>query len=860
MSKYKIVCVDDEVEILDIYQAMLGHLDYEIVVFSSCLKALDYIKKNSRNIIYIFSDYQMPEMDGIDFRKCINELGEDIPFSIITAFYDLEMAKDGMKYQISAFVKKPFQAIDFTNLLADLGQKRKTYLDDEMEMVNSFIEESYPMLEDIEELIMSLESDPTNTVLLNTYFRLLHTIKGTASCVGLKNLPKFTHVYEELVVKLQEKQIDLTPEVANALLKGLDQLKFMYAEAKNGRLEIDIEEALSIFDTDKFSHYTEDASNKKVKSAGKSADNNETQKITEEKIAVSVKVLDNFMELSGQFTVLRNTLIKSAIVLEQRYHGDSDVEIVRDSLVEMHKVISVLQNDIAEMRKVSLENIYKPLRRVVRDASSQLGKEIDFKVVGEELRVDTFLGKALANSLVHMVRNSIDHGIELPANRVLAGKSKTGQIHLKSFQDGENIIIELSDDGNGLSLSRIKTKAIEKNLFSEEQLGQMSDSKIFAIIFHSGFSTAQQVTSISGRGVGMDMVKSSIESAGGKIVITSTEGKGTCFTMTLPIPRSVLIIKSLMIQSSESTFSIPMGEVAEVVRLQDYKESKVLHNVEEKLIFSHHDELLPLVDLNQLLYKKKHYDQSEVMNIVIVKGEGYKFGIIVDEILDIEEIVVKKMSKQFKDATCFMGVTFIGHGELALILDLASIAETCHIKYVDAESNVASNAQTDAMEFIQFNLKKSKHYALPLEVVNRLEEVSSSEVEYCGNIPLVRYCGEPMPLLFIERQLDLCSQTENLIQIYPELLTVIVVNFHNKCFGIVVDEILDIGSTHEGLDSQNVDRLGFIGTTFITDKTVTILDAHFLVDNYIKFEKELSKKQETKIVEDTTWHYKDQAA
>jgi two-component system chemotaxis sensor kinase CheA len=362
------------------------------------------------------------------------------------------------------------------------------------------------------------------------------------------------------------------------------------------------------------------------------------------------------------------------------------------------------------------------------------------------------------------------------------------------------------------------------------------------MIFDSGFSTAQVVSDISGRGVGMDMVRSSIEGVGGKILIDSKEGKGTSFTLTLPIPRSVLIIKSLMIKSKDSTFSIPLDDVAEVIRLEDYKENKIFHNIENSLILSHQDELLPLVDLNQILNNQKHYDQFEVMNIVVVRSEGYKYGIIVDEIMDIEEIVVKKMSNLLKEANCFLGITFIGHGALALILNLVSIAEKSHIKSSEHKEHIRHSDEEvdfDKMEFIQFNLRKSTNYAFPLNVVNRLEEIEATDVEFSGAIPLIRYRDSMMPLLFVERQLKMCSSKESLLDFYPGVMKVIVVNSQNKNFGIVVDEILDIGMSAETLNTQNIDRSEFVGTIFIDDRTVTIVDVPFLINNYIKFEQDI---------------------
>lgn len=861
MNKYQVICVDDLRSLLPIYKEMLSGLGYEIITFQSSLLALDYIKEHGHNIIYIFSDYSMNELDGMEFRKRINEFGEDIPFAMVTGFYDVEMAQKGMEYRISSFLKKPFTGDQLIKLVNDLGEKRKIILDEEVEMIYSFIEESYPMLEDIEELIISLEADPTNEIILNTYFRLLHTIKGTASCVGLKNLPKFAHKYEDLVVKLQKKQISLNAKVVDALLKGLDYFKFLYSEAKSGRFEINIDKGNRIFDQDdSFFHDEEIEKHQEYNVKNKHITNN--NEAHEEKIGVPINVLNNFLELSGQLTVLRNTLIKSAMVIEQRYHGDNDIEIMIESLDEMHKVSSILQNNISEMRKVNLEVVYKPLRRVVRDSSQSLSKHIEFQVEGEGLKVDTTIGKVLSNSLVHMIRNSIDHGIELPEKRVLANKDKTGTIKLKTFQDGENIIVELSDDGNGLSLKRIKEKAIEKNLFSEEQLKQMSEQKIFGLIFDSGFSTAQQVSDISGRGVGMDMVKNSIESVGGKILIDSKEGKGTTFILTLPIPRSVLIIKSLMILSGESTFSIPLDEVAEVVRLESFKDNNFLHRIEKSLVFRHQDELLPLVDLNQILHNEIQYDNLDVLNIVIVRSEGFKFGIIVDKIMDIEEIVVKKMSKHLNNSNhLFMGVTFAGHGALALILNLTSIAELIGLAHenLDKSKEISKPNEINSMEFMQFNFNKSKNYGFPLHVVNRLEEIETEKIEYFGSIPLVRYRDESMPLLFLERQLKLCSVEVNLCEIYPKILNVIVVNLHNKRFGIVVDEILDIGATTASLETQDVNRLGFMGTIFIDEKTVTILDVHYLIDNYIDFEKEASHQKYTNFPEVQVWK-EDEAA
>lgn len=699
----------------------------------------------------------------------------------------------------------------------------------------SYIDASTPLLEEIEEMIRDLKANPDDTSLLNTYFRLIYTLKGTALCVGLKNIPKFAQSYGELIGKLQWQQMVLTPEVLDALTRGLDQLKHMFAEARLGNFEVEIVDCLE---------FTGTHTVKKIEIA----ENN-----VNDKIGVSIHVLDKFMELSGQFTVLRNTLIKSASALEQKYYGDKELVVMVDSLTEMHKVSSTLQNNIAEMRKISIDSVYKPLTRFITDTAKATNKSVEIKVQGEDLKIDTSISKILTSALMHIVRNSIDHGIETVDKREALGKNKSGLINLKSYDDGDNIVIEMSDDGGGLNIASLKQRAVDKGLYTDEQVSHMSNQRVFSIIFEAGFSSARMTDD-----VGLDVVLGLVESVGGKILVDSQEGVGTKFTLLAPTPKSVLIIKSLMIKFSGSIYSIPLDQVAEVVCLEEFKDSKVLHHVEQSLILRHHDELIPLVDLAQTLGDANCTHKDNVLNVVLVKTDGLKYGIIVDQIMDIEEIVVKKMSAHFKQSNYFMGVTFIGQGELALILNLTTIAKKSQIKANDI--NISGSlytggvAQSDNMEFMQFNFRNSKNYAFPLTVVSRLEEVKTAEVEFSGAIPLVRYREDFLPLLFIERQLGLCPVEDNLTLYYPEIVKVIVVNAHNKIFGIVVEEILDIGLTAERVETDSVDRDGVMGTIFIGNSTVSILDVSYLIQHYLEFEHKLAEKEFEKNNVEEEWH------
>jgi two-component system chemotaxis sensor kinase CheA len=829
---YKIVCLDDEEEILEIYKGLLEQTGYEIITFLEPEDAKAYVQKNASEIIFIFSDYRMPAHDGFQFREDILSLGVDIPFALVTGFYNKEMAMKAMDLHICTFLSKPIQVDELKGLIESHGERRKSILVEEYQMISSFIEESYPMLDEIEDLILNLENDPHDINSLNTYFRLLHTIKGTSSCVGLKSIPSYTHKYEDLVTKLKNNDIVVSQKVIDTLLIGLDELKLMFNSIKNGgSVEFDVEDKLHVFDVD--------FSNEKIIEISKDEISDDVaapiyeSKSDEEKINVNIGVLDEFMELSGELTVLRNTVLKSALKLEHKFSADKDVEVLSETLDEMHKVSSLLQFQITEMRKVNMESIYKPLKRVVRDACKSLGKKIDFDTNGGGLRIDTSLAKVLNGALIHLIRNGVDHGIELPNVREEAGKDPSGHIALRAFEEGEHIVVEIEDNGNGMDVDKIKMKALENELFTRDQLDRLSDQKIFSLIFESGFSTAAQVTDISGRGVGMDMVKSSVTNIGGKIHINSKLGEGSKFTLVLPIPRSVLIIKSLMVSVGNDSFCLALEDVNEVVNYCGEKDGEMIHSIEGGIVLRHHGELIPLVDLSQTLGIESSRNGSD-MNIVIVQGEGFRYGMIVDLIHDIEEVVCKNLSKHLKDISCFQGATFVGDGEMAMILDLLGLAEYANINIEVEDDDYEDDEATfnTDLEFMQFDFLEKLNYAIPLDQVVRLEEFKKENVERSGRISLIRYRDDVLPLIDIETILGFNNTNEEFRN--KDILKVIVVNRGESTFGFVVNNIKDIGFTSEEINFMTSDRDGVKGTVYIEQKTVNVLDVDYLIDNYKK--------------------------
>jgi len=834
MSDYKIVCIDDEKEILTYLSTLLEYKGHEVVAFEKPEEGLDYVLQNHKQILMVICDFKMPGLTGFDVRKQMLEKGVEIPFAIFTAFYDKEMAANAMRLRVCEFISKPGDEDQFREVIDRETNSRLESIKEEREMVQDFLDETSPMLEEIEELILALEDDPHDERAINTYFRLLHTIKGTASCLGLESLAGYAHHYEDLITKVKNNELSVNQAVCDVLLKGFDYLKTMYDCETNGKVyPFNVDEVIKIFDADFKSGGTPSTEVSSDVSEGQTQKADTSKKAEkEERITVPVDRLTEFLELSGELTVLKNTIFKSLVKLTQKYQGDHDIEMLGETISEMHKVSSLLQNQIGEMKKINIESVFKPMRRVVRDASKACEKEINFVAEGGDLKVDTSVGKLLNNVLVHMLRNSVDHGVEKPEVREERGKDPVGNVTLNCYETGEDIFVEITDDGGGIDKDFIAQKAIEKGLYTQDEINSMSDNRIYNIIFDSGFSTAEKITAVSGRGVGMDMVRSSIEEMGGKILIDSELGKGSKFVLVIPIPRSILIIKSLSVKSLDMSFNIPLDSVAEVVNFDIEKNGESLHDIEGSKVLRHHNALIPLVNLGSTLGDNVEYEDR--FNIVIVKGDGFKYGLVVDLIEDIEEIVVKKLNHPLNQSVLFMGATFVGDGELSLILDLEGIAKEKSLLGNEEEEDLTSVfgngfSSDSRKEYMRFKMGDMENYCLPLDSVNRLEVIERKSIEYSGSRAIVRYREGGLPLYVIGDKLNL-MKTEPFDKVeVPELINVIVVQEGEKLFGLVIDEILDIASSTSEINDDVVDRDGLLGTVFIDEKIITVVDVKHLI-------------------------------
>ena len=523
-AKYKILIVDDEPELLDLTADILSG-DYDTIQAGTGEEALELIEKNAADLACVVSDFKMPGITGMELREKMLVKYKDIPFVMVSGFVTREDALAAINLKISAFEAKP---VDNAKLLATIKRvsaDREGQILERITLEQIFIEEATNITIDLEPLIMSLEQNPSDLDAINTIFRLVHTIKGSSGVLESNHIRGYVHKFEDLLSKIKNGLMAATPEVVSVLLQGFDVVNQMIAGLRTGTpWEQDVDQLAVIFNIGNTPQAQTGPQVQKAVAVGEAK-----AQVAKDTVNVPAALLDEFMELSGEITVIRNMVNKLVRVIEKEMPGNRNVQHLVELLDEMHKINSGMQGRLVETRKLSLTKVFRPLPRAVRDTAKLINKQVNLRIEGDTTRVDTSLAQVLSDSLIHIVRNSIDHGIEGKEKRLERRKSPDGNITIRANEQGEAVVISIQDDGGGLDTTRIKKKAVERGLYSADEVEKLSEQKIFSLIFESGFSTAAQVTDVSGRGVGMDMVRSSVEKVKGHIGIDSELGKGTKF-------------------------------------------------------------------------------------------------------------------------------------------------------------------------------------------------------------------------------------------------------------------------------------------------------------------------------------------
>jgi two-component system, chemotaxis family, sensor kinase CheA len=548
--------------------------------------------------------------------------------------------------------------------------------------------------------------------------------------------------------------------------------------------------------------------------------------VSESSIRVEISQLDNLMALVGELVLTRNQLIQKVERLK-----DQGLD---QSILHLDHITSELQQEMMKTRMQPIGNAWTKLPRIVRDLAKALGKEIRLEMEGSDTELDRSLIEAIKDPLLHLVRNSVDHGIETPEQRKAAGKDQRGLLFLSAYHESGQVNIDIVDDGRGIDLEKVKRKAMEQGLFTDEQLLKMSDREVLDLVFHPGLSTAEKVSNVSGRGVGMDVVRSNIERIGGSVDIHSDHGVGT--SLKLKIPLTLAIIPALIVGSGGERFAISQMSLQELVRLEGDEIKEKVESLYDSRVYRLRGKIIPIVSLNEVLKITPPGGIAgtgeEAMNIVVLQSEGQAYGLIVDRIYDSEEIVVKPLSSQLKRFACFSGATIMGDGRVALILDAQGLGNLSNAfnrrrdeKRADASAETHEGAG-NVIPMLLFNAGEGARMAVPLIDVNRIEEIGSSQLEHVRGDLRVQHRGRILKLIHFSKYVPGIPPLNIKDR---ESVSVIVFSDGTRSIGLIVNEVLDI--VNEAVAMQEPSKVDFLqGSLTLGGKVTELIDVPRLMN------------------------------
>lgn len=739
------------------------------------------------------------------------------------------------------------------------------------DLLSEFLTETAESLEIVDSELVRFEREPGNRDILSRIFRLVHTIKGTCGFIGLPRLEKVAHHAETVLGKYRDGVIPVTQDGVTVILKSIDCIKGILAslaqtqtepagddsallaaldEAAKGEApvaaapapapapveapaaelgrplkpgEVTLDELEAAFRSapgpQEQKAEVAAPSHAHALAQPEAPETAKTETIAAPTLRVSVDVLEDLMNMVSELVLTRNQLMDIV-----RRSEDSEFKV---PLQRLSSVTAELQEAVMKTRMQPIGNAWGKLPRVVRDLSTELGKKIELVMTGAETELDRQVLELIKDPLTHMVRNSADHGLERPADRRAAGKPETGTIRVSAHHEGGHIVIAIEDDGRGLDAAKIRAKIAERGLASDDELKRMSDAQIYRFIFHAGFSTAEKVTNVSGRGVGMDVVRTNIEQIGGAIELSSTQGQGTRFTIKIPL--TLAILPALIVGTAGQRFALPQTAVAELVRVSAESGSKI-EMIHGSPLLRLRDELLPLVMLNEVLGISGASRDLTQTFIVVVDLGSQRFGLAVDAVFDTEEIVVKPLAAMLRQLPLYSGTTILGDGSVIMILDAASIGqsagrgETDNAAKATNDNNAASgHGEAGKESLLLVRAGDVKLMAIPLALVTRLEDVDAARIESSAGRPVVQYRGRLMPLLPIAAGQTLRTEGKQPVAVFTD---------GERSAGLAVDEIVDIVDERLVIEMRS-GIPGIAGSAIINGVSTEIADvSHFLVQAY----------------------------
>ncbi len=801
------------------------------------------------------------------------------------------------------------------------------------DLLREFLTETNESIGTLDVELVHLEQNPNNPGLIDSIFRLVHTIKGTCGFLGLPRLAAVAHASENVLGKFRDGKLEVTPSAVTLILESLDRIKELLAilerteaepegddadliarldamaegktviapaaeapaepepvavveaepapepevaappalapaavkapakaaaskapakpaaskpaaskaapakaaaaggpaDAGLGRAlkpgEVSLEELEAVFQSASgpaaqapapaAAPASAPAPAPAAKAAAKPAAKAEDGKKTEDAVAnqsirVSVDLLENLMTMVSELVLTRNQLLQMVRALD---NSDFTVPLQR-----LSHVTTELQEGVMKTRMQPIGNAWSKVPRIIRDLSMELGKKIDLQMHGAETELDRQVLELIKDPLTHMVRNSADHGLERPEERVKAGKPEVGRLDLNAFHEGGHIVIQIKDDGRGLNTQLIKKKAVETGIATEAELANMTNQQIHQFIMKAGFSTAEKVTNVSGRGVGMDVVRSNIEKIGGTVEMRSEEGKGCTFTIKIPL--TLAIVSALIVECAGERFAIPQIGVVELVRVAGGSDHKI-ERINDATVLRLRNRLLPLISLDRRLGLREGKEDAAAFNekfIVVAQVGSFNFGIVVDRVFDTEEIVVKPVAPILRDIGIFSGNTILGDGSVIMILDpnglVGDDSEKAAAANLAAQEDAHEARASDLVPLLLFRAGRTEPKAVPLGLVARLEEIEAKQIEHVNGQHVVQYRGKLMPVIPIDEAVTFRTEGRQPVLVFAD---------GERSMGLAVDAIVDIVEAELRIELAS-EKKGTMGSAVIGGRATEVVD------------------------------------
>jgi len=759
------------------------------------------------------------------------------------------------------------------------------------EIIESFISESKEHLNTIEDdfLLLEQQADNPEKELLNKVFRAIHSVKGAAGFLGLENMTRLSHVMEALLTMMRDGEIRPESEFVDALLAGTDLLTTMLDDVDHSDT-IDITKAYdrlttllgrqlapknpdslsdsppneppAVFEPSQAVFEPSKAAEKKTATgqgqfdsqpsgaSDSSPETTQTQRVLGNTVRIHVDLLDELMTMAGELVLARNQLMRTIENMDPR---------VRTVAQRLDAITSELQETVILTRMQPIGKIFGKFPRIIRDMGKRLGKQFRLKIIGSEAELDKTILESLADPMTHIIRNCCDHGIERPQDRINAGKPETGEIVLSAFHEAGRVNIEVRDDGQGIDVEMIRQKALQKGLKTAAELDQMDKREIIRLILIPGFTTVDAISNVSGRGVGMDVVKTGIEKLGGSLDIQSVWGKGT--TIQLRMPLTLAIIPSLIVSVGDQKYAIPQANLVEMVCLYDEEIKNRIECADDQEVFRLRDRLLPMVRLNEVLahpapftrdvraaitekyrrkmqemihsedaYDEDNYDEiTQSLSFAVLNTGAGRFGLIIDNIIGAEEIVVKPMHAAVKSLPIYSGATIMGDGNVALILDADGIAGHARVirngRIDTAIPLPESPEEREEMQTVLlFKNGPHEHFAIALPLIRRVEPIKTSDIEQIGKRQYITVDGISTLVISLDKVLNVSPLTAK------DEMYLILPRHIKRPVGLLISELVDITDTAIELNVQSYIENGLLGTDIINNYMTLFIDIYHVVE------------------------------